>query len=194
MHSINLLPWREWQKQKQLYHLLQMIISVLFIIIVIVVSFHRYLNHQLIQYQAMQQETLNNSTKQSSKLKEIDILKGKIATYEKSLNLIKQLKIKQNIPLVILDVLAEKIPSNTSINAIRYQNQVITLIGQAKDNKTIALFVEHLKTTAIFNDINLEEVTINSKALLDQQFKISMTLDYRIPDTSKKESHHALSS
>jgi type IV pilus assembly protein PilM len=160
--SINLLPWRSInrQREKRLF-LLALIFSVM-VGILIVLSLHDMLvsktEYQLSKNNKIKQEI----SKLDSTLKKIDNLKDKSSSLEKRMLIFKELQNKQFKAFAALTAINNNIPDTILLKKIQYEGNSVTIYGEANSYDNILLFMKNIEKTKLFADFKLREVADNN--------------------------------
>lgn len=193
MHSINLLPWRECQKQKQLYRFFILMLSLLVIVITFLVILHHHINKELIKYKRIVNTSIIQMTQIKTSIYKIQIYKQKISKFDEQLKLNNQVLDKQHIILFALNKIVDEKPNQLMLESIAYKNKVFILLGQTMSNDSISAFIKHIKTLSIFNQVNLVEVNAKNQLSSTQQFKLNLSLNLKASIRLQEINYHALS-
>ena len=116
---------------------------------------------------AMTQEkaaALAEVARQDSMLKEVKNVEEERKKVTDKIGVIEQLKKNQQGPVRLLDEISRAIPVSVDLLTMTESGGNIDITGEAFSNDDIVKFVENLKASAFFNDINLLETSQKNKA------------------------------
>jgi len=88
----------------------------------------------------------------SAKLRQLQQQK---AIYEKKINLIERQKLRQGIPVKIMDELSTSLPDWVWLTEATYEKTLVRLKGKALSNNLIADYISNLETSGLFIEVNL---------------------------------------
>ncbi|MFB0564891.1 MAG: PilN domain-containing protein [Candidatus Aminicenantaceae bacterium] len=125
------------------------------------------------------QEEKNKLQHVTSKLNELEQQK---ALYERKINLITELKLKQELPVRIMDELSRSLPDWVWLTEATYDKQNIQIKGKALSNSLIADFISSLENSSYFSSVNLIS-SVQKNIRNDQFMEFSMTAK---PDLAQK--------
>ena len=114
-------------------------------------------------------------------IQQIERIKAEQQTLETKLGVIQELKVYSQLPVRLLDEIANLTPSSRMwLETLSLSNHQIALGGVALDNATIASFMEQVKASQLFTGAELRNSSQVDKA--GQKLKsFAMTLDARAP-------------
>lgn len=82
-------------------------------------------------------------------------LKQQKSIYEKKINLIESQKLRQGIPVRIMDELSSSLPDWVWLTEATYDKRVVRIKGKALSNNLIADYISNLENSDIFTEVNL---------------------------------------
>jgi len=88
----------------------------------------------------------------SIKLKQLQQQK---AIYQKKINLIERQKLRQGIPVRIMDELSGRLPDWVWLTEATYDKRVVRIKGKALSNNLIADYISNLENSDLFTEVNL---------------------------------------
>lgn len=88
----------------------------------------------------------------TAKLKQLEEQK---AIYEKKINLIESQKLRQGIPVRIMDELSKSLPDWVWLTEVTYDKQVVRIKGKALSNNLIADYISNLEGSGLYSEVNL---------------------------------------
>ncbi|MBI3802864.1 MAG: PilN domain-containing protein [Nitrospirae bacterium] len=118
---------------------------------------------------------------------ELGVLKGKVKeveNYEKDkkaveekINIIEQLRKNQSVPVFLLDQISKSLPDKVWLVNINQQNGTVDLEGKATTNGEIVDFINSLKKSPLFKDIQILESRQNLEGTISvYTFKLKWSL------------------
>jgi type IV pilus assembly protein PilN len=180
MIRINLLPTQKAKKGKKKVEiqsqliLASAVLSVLFLI----------LGYSWISLN----EKVDNLTTEKTKLTtELGVLKTKVKevenyerdkkAVEEKIGIIEQLRKNQSIPVLLLDQISRSLPEKVWLLNLNQQNGVIDLEGRATTNSEIVDFINNLKKSPLFKDVQIVESIQNMEGAISiYTFKLKWSL------------------
>jgi type IV pilus assembly protein PilN len=155
MIKINLLPYRDILKKKNIFnHLFTAAATLAGALLVILVA------NILItsRISAVERETVRVESEIANNKKiveEIEKLKAEKELYRKQLEVIENLKKGTKGPMLLLDRLATSMPERTWLLSLKQQGANLEIVGAALDNRSISLFMSNLKGSHYFDKVDL---------------------------------------
>lgn len=184
MIKINLLPYRDILKKKNIFnHGLVAALTLAFALLVVVIA------NILIttRISAVEREIVRVENEIASNKKiveEIEKLKQEKELYRKQFEIIENLKKGKKAPVLLLDRLALSIPEKIWLLSIKQQGSNLEIVGAALDNRFISIFMSNLKASKYFDKVDL--ITSERKLSKSGKSKEKMnvfTLTCSIPAT-----------
>ena len=165
MVHINLLPVRQIkQKAAARQQLFTFFLSFLLLLTVLgVLGFFQVSKANQLQHDITQLKT--EKQKHAKTLKLIKQLEKDKELIEKRIAIIKQLKKTSSLTVHVLDEVANLTPVDRMwLNSVTQSGASLTLEGMALDNRTIAKYMEDLKTSPYISNVNLVNTSLKSYA------------------------------
>ena len=162
--QINLLPWREQEREKQkkqfLYFAGACMALSLFIIILIHIFF---LFQQRIQKNRIQ---FLRTTIEKEQLYFNELLseKSQSEAWEKQLNFLVGLRKTNYGAIVLLNDLNQLVPNTISLNSVTRQDKKIVIQGVAKTDLQITFLMKKIASSIYFTDLQLSEISTQKGA------------------------------
>lgn len=184
MIRINLLPYREARKKENIRRQ----VSAYFLVIVFTCLTMFYLNTVLEKKIDNLNASIKSTKTQIGKYKKIN---QEIARIKKNLDILKKkmvvidnLELARRRPVKLLEMLTKEIiPKRMWLTDLTSKHNLVSIKGNALDNKTIADFMIRLETTLLFTEVNLRSIrhkVVDGKSI--KQFEINCT---KIPVPTK---------
>ena len=178
MAHVNLLPWREAQRQRHKKHY----ISSLVVISIVVLAVFWILG-EVIEQQIRNQNSRNSYLGQQisvldtqiERIKDIRSTKGEIA---QRMALIEQLQISKNVSPIVFDELARIVPAGVSFERMSRKGNLIEIVGISESNNRLSAFMRNLEQSEVFTSGELSSITADvstSNAVSDFKLTFSIT-------------------
>ena len=112
-----------------------------------------------------------------AKLEELELQK---AIFERKINLINQLKARQETAVRIMDELSKRLPEWVWLTDVSFEGQLITMKGNALSNNLIADYIFNLENSPHLSDVNL--ISSTQKTTKSAQYlEFLMNMNYVLP-------------
>lgn len=178
MAHVNLLPWREAQRQR---HKKQYIGSLVVISILVLAVF--WILGEVIEQQIRNQNSRNNYLEQQigvldtqiDRIKDIRSSKAEIA---QRMALIEQLQVSKNVSPIVFDELARIVPAGVSFEKLSRSGNLIEIVGISESNNRLSSFMRNLEQSDVFTSGILSSITADvstSNAVSDFKLTFSIT-------------------
>jgi type IV pilus assembly protein PilN len=179
MIRINLLPVPKARKQERL------IIEVIVAIVVIVAAFAvgHYLGEskasRIAGLRAENQVINEEINRYRARVGEVDKYKQKLQTLRDQLKVIESLQSGRSGPVRVLDELTEITPRRLWVTSLRETNQKVVLQGVGEDGPIIADFIDSLKQSKYFSNVELQNLQLQEQSGVRlQRFTINLDVKY----------------
>jgi type IV pilus assembly protein PilN len=180
MIKINLLSQlraKKVKKQAEIQYQLWLFGGFLVLAVVVLGYLWFYLNDRITNLQteriAMDQ-TLNQL---KVKVKEVENFEKDKKNFEEKINVIQQLKFNQSGPVHLLDEVSRNLPARVWLVALTQNNRNVSIEGKAITNSEIVDFIDNLKKTQFFSNIELLESRQATEGNVPiYNFKLSATM------------------
>jgi len=156
MIEINLLPVRAARKRESLRFQLTIFSLILAFIIIIIAymswSANKHEARIATQFKLVQEDLI----RLEKEVGEIEEIKQRKAKLEQKLNVIKDLDKGRLRAAYILGELSQRTPEKVWIESLDKSGKDLKIAGVALDNETVANFMEALRKSKYFNEVELE--------------------------------------
>lgn len=155
MIKINLLPYRDILKKKNIFNHLFTAAATLAAALLVIVVANILITSRI---SAVERETVRVESEIATNKKiveEIEKLKAEKELYRKQLEVIENLKKGTKGPMMLLDRLATSMPERTWLLSLKQQGANLEIVGAALDNRSISLFMSNLKGSNYFAKVDL---------------------------------------
>lgn len=179
MIKINLLPTKAKQKKESTYA--QLIVAAIAIVIAIMFAF--FLNQVVQRKLDNEQVVINDLNAKLNKLKsvieKVEEYKKEKQDLESKISAIKQLNDQRTGPVKFLAEFARVLPERAWITTFKEVEKAVTLEGVAADGPTVTAFVDNLRGSKFFSNIDLLRVEqVLEKGANRQKFYINCNVNY----------------
>lgn len=163
MIKINLLPKAEVKKvgKKVEVRLTGDILKKLLIataipalLIIVVLAYFEFTKTNIQKDIEKNRKILAELQKKIDEIKKFEVLNKE---FERKTKLIEDLKNKQSAPVTLFSTIAKKVPDGVWLTSMGYNEGTISLEGFGFSNFNVVSFVENLKSSPEFQDVNLTE-------------------------------------
>jgi type IV pilus assembly protein PilN len=178
MAHVNLLPWREAQRQR---HKKQYITSLVIISIAVLAVF--WILGEVIEQQIRNQNSRNHYLEQQisvldSQIERIKDIRSSKAEIAQRMALIEQLQVSKNVSPIVFDELARIVPVGVSFEKMSRSGNLIEIVGISESNNRLSAFMRNLEQSDVFTSGVLSSITADvstSNALSDFKLTFSIT-------------------
>ncbi|OGW59220.1 MAG: hypothetical protein A3D21_08520 [Nitrospirae bacterium RIFCSPHIGHO2_02_FULL_42_12] len=181
MIKINLLPTKKARKTFTIEVGFKSNVMIFIIIIVVVVLFEGFTWYWLnssISSLTQEKQTLSVKLKElTGKVTEVENFEKDKKIYEDKIEIIQNLKKNQEGPVHMLDEISHRLPERVWLVSIKETGGNINIIGSGMTNDAIVKYVNNLKATNIFKNVQL----IESRQVIDSGVPIySFSLTFTV--------------
>jgi len=164
MARINLLPWREEQRQeRQRQFMLSILVT--FILGVILVFMIGLVFDQKIAYQNARnqiiQEEIGRLQARINRIRALEETRTRLLSRKR---IIEELQASRSLTVEMLDQLAKSIPVGLTLNAISQQGTAVRLTGFSQSNARVSAYLQSLQDNPLFRDPELSVVRTAQRA------------------------------
>ena len=185
MARINLLPWREEQRQERQRQFLVALLmtAILGVVLVFVVGmvFDQKINHQQARNELIKGE-IHQLEERIKKIDELERIRARLISRKQ---VIERLQASRSTTVELLDNMAKSIPVGVTLTTIRQQGQSLELSGSSQSNARVSAYLRELKTNDLF--LNPQLVFVRSApnpATAIEPYVFSIKVNQRPPKTA----------
>lgn len=164
MTTLNLLPWREQQRQERNRRLLTGCIGAWLITAGLVFLASQYVNGQIDHQRARNQFMQAEIAKLDRVIREIDTLKQKKQDLLARMEVIQQLQANRAQIVHVFDDLVHKLPTGVYLESVNKSGRTISLKGVAQSNGRVSNLMRNLDSSDWFDNASLEVVDVTDQA------------------------------
>lgn len=188
MAHVNLLPWREAQRQR---HKKQYITSLVIISIAVLAVF--WILGEVIDQQIRNQNSRNHYLEQQigvidTQIERIKDIRSSKAEIAQRMALIEQLQVSKNVSPIVFDELARIVPAGVSFEKMSRSGNLIEIVGISESNNRLSSFMRNLEQSDVFTNGVLSSITADvstSNAVSD--FKLTFSITPKIAPVQNTE-------
>ncbi len=163
MIRINLLPTKKLRKQLGIKQEL-LLSGLTFVFIIIILGLFWMWQSKTIERLTFEKDQKQQKLDQIKKVvTEVEQFKKDKELYEQKINIIKDLEAQQSGPVHILDELSINVPDKLWFESMALKGNSLTLSGYAFANIAIVDFVNNLKRSPYFQNVQLLESKLSEK-------------------------------
>lgn len=188
MAHVNLLPWREAQRQR---HKKQYLGSLVVISILVLAVF--WILGEVIEQQIRNQNSRNNYLQQQigvldTQIERIKDIRSSKAEIAQRMALIEQLQVSKNVSPIVFDELARIVPVGVSFEKLSRNGNLIEIVGVSESNNRLSSFMRNLEQSDVFTSGILSSITADvstSNAVSD--FKLTFSITQKVAPVQNAE-------
>lgn len=185
MAHINLLPWREKQRQYQKQQYLGGLFAVAAIVGLIFWFVAGAIDQRIANQNSRNAYLQGEIAKLDMQIAEIQKIKESKNAIEQRMALIEQLQISRNVSPIIFDELARIVPPGVSFRSMQRRGNRIEIEGISDSNNRLSDFMRRLESSKVFGPGELSSIVADPDA---NKAISEYTLTFRIaPDLSPIE-------
>jgi len=188
MARINLLPWREEQRQERQRHFMSMLLMTAILGVVLVfltgVVYEQKSKHQQVRNELVKKEIRQLETR----IKRIDQLERTRARLISRKQVIERLQASRSMTVELLDNLAMSIPVGVTLATIRQPGPTLSLGGSSQSNARVSAYLKELELNDLFLNPQLGFVRSAPKpGTATEPYEFSIKVNLRPPKTTDDE-------
>jgi type IV pilus assembly protein PilN len=188
MAHVNLLPWREAQRQR---HKKQYITSLVIISIAVLAVF--WILGEVIEQQIRNQNSRNNYLEQQigvldTQIERIKNIRSSKAEIAQRMALIEQLQVSKNVSPIVFDELARIVPAGVSFEKMSRSGNLIEIVGISESNNRLSAFMRNLEQSDVFTNGVLSSITADVSTLnAVSDFKLTFSITPKVAPIQNTE-------
>ena len=162
MAHVNLLPWREKQRQHQKQQYLAGLLAVAAIVGLIFWFIGQAIDQQINNQNSRNQYLEREIAILDAQIGEIKTVKEKKSAIEQRMALIEQLQASRNIAPIVFDDLAKLVPPGVAFETMTRTNNRIEIEGVSDSNNRLSDFMRALENSKVFVAAELSTIKSDS--------------------------------
>ena len=181
MAHINLLPWREKQRQHQKQQYLLGLVAVAAIMGLIFWFIAQAFDQQINNQNSRNQFLQGQISALDAQIGEIKKVKENKSALEQRMALIEQLQANRNVTPVVFDKLASIVPAGVTFEAMSRAGNRINIEGTSDSNNRLSDFMRALENSDTFIGAELSSIKADSStAIAVSDFKLTFLINPNI--------------
>ncbi len=164
MARINLLPWRDWERERRKKEFLVNIGAVLVVGLGLVFAGGWYLDGNIERQNDRNKFLESEITVLDMKIVEISNLKKKRDELLARMRVIQELQGNRPVIVRVFDELVRTLPKGAHFRKLQMQNNVLTVEGTAESNNRISSLMRNLDGSEWFAEPNLKSIKEDDKS------------------------------
>ncbi|MAI37958.1 PilN domain-containing protein [Alteromonas sp.] len=164
MAHVNLLPWREKQRQHQKQQYLAALVAVAAIVGLIFWFVGQAIDQQISHQNSRNQFLEREIAALDNQIGDIKKVKENKSAIEQRMTLIEQLQASRNISPIVFDELAKLVPSGVAFNTMARTGNSIKIEGTRDSNNRLSDFMRALDSSDTFVSAELSTIKSDSSA------------------------------
>jgi type IV pilus assembly protein PilN len=186
MAHINLLPWREWERERRKNEFLVRGAGALLAGALVVFMAGWYLDSAIDRQNARNQFVKDKIVVLDKQIKEIADLRQKREQLLARMRVIQDLQGNRPVIVRVFDEAVRTLAKGVYFNSAKMQGKVISIDGTAESNNRISALMRNLESSEWFSDPNLKGIKENSK-LGGQSSNFQLTVNQTSPKRAGAE-------
>lgn len=158
MARINLLPWREWERERKRKEFLGNLAGVLVAGVAIVLLVGMYLNGRIETQDARNQFLQEKIADLDRKIAEIEDLQKTRDELLARMRVIQELQGNRPVIVRVFDELVRTLAKGVHFKSLKKQGNVLTVEGEAESNNRISSLMRNLDNSDWFANPNLKSI------------------------------------
>ncbi|OPX54496.1 type IV pilus assembly protein PilN [Oceanospirillum multiglobuliferum] len=175
MPRINLLPWREEQRQQRQQQFIRILVLVVLVAVLLIAGVA-----QLIKQQQQTQQNRNNFIRlqieqQNSEIKEVQALRKQRSTLLAWIDIVHQLQSDRSHIVSQLNLLARAAVDDLYFTSVQQTDGYLIIKGEAKNNRQISDLMRHLAHSELMKEPLLTDVSTSQINTGFSQFTLQIS-------------------
>ena len=158
MANINLLPWREWERERRQKEFLTQLAVILLIGAGLVLGFGQYLNGRIDEQSARNQLVTTEIKKLDDKIAEIKELRRQREDLLARMRVIQELQGNRPVIVRVFDQVVKTLASGVHYYSLEMKGRNLTVTGVAESNNRISSLMRNLDGSDWFAQPNLKGI------------------------------------
>ena len=159
----------------------------LLIVLVVIGGMFYFQNRAINNEKKLLQKAREERRKLAHIVKDLKELQQKKLLVERKIELINNLRAKQEAPVIMMDELSKNLPDWVWLTSLKFKANKVEIKGRALSNNLIADYITNLNRSPYFTNVNLidsTQKTIKGEAILE--FTLTSEFNYQPYSEEKK--------
>lgn len=158
MYALNLLPWREWRRQRGVRQLQGMLLGTALLALVGVVLLDRQANHRLVSQGAANAQWREAIDQLEAPVARMHSLAAQGDALLQQAQVLEALQHAPSPGAQVLGLLARRVPPGVQLTRLVLEGRALRLEGVAQGRAPVTRLMSHLGQSPGLGDIRLQEV------------------------------------
>ncbi|KTD82921.1 PilN domain-containing protein [Legionella waltersii] len=178
MTQINLLPWREQQREQEKKMFTTMLLIGIVVSAVIVFLIDSYASHLVSSQVARNQLLQSEIARLDEQIKEIKSLRQTREGLISRMSIVQNLQSTRTLMVHLFDELIKVMPPGIYVTKLQRENDIVTLWGYSESNTSISILMRSIEANIWIQNPVLTEIKKDdkSKQAANNEFKLSFVL------------------
>ncbi|MCZ6889912.1 MAG: PilN domain-containing protein [Gammaproteobacteria bacterium] len=179
MAHINLLPWRQWERERKKNEFLANLAGVLVLGAVMVFSAGWYLDDQITTQQSRNQFLRGKIAVLDERIAEIRSLEAKRVQLLERMRVIQDLQGNRPIIVRVFDELVQTLARGVHYESLSLRDKTLSVTGTAESNNRISSLMRNIDASAWFADPNLKQIKETNTGVYEGDQVANFELSFR---------------
>tara|TARA_R110000744_G_scaffold166006_1_gene283062 strand:- start:2998 stop:3579 length:582 start_codon:yes stop_codon:yes gene_type:complete len=186
---INLLPWREAQRQQHKKNYLTMLVAIGVSMVLLMFAVSKAMDSLIVTQERRNQFLTAELVKIDAQIGEIKRIRQSKDAIEQRMTLIEQLEVSRNAAPIVLDELARVVPPGVSFARFSRTINRVEIDGVSDSNNRLANFMRNVSDSTVFNDGELSSIVADTTAAdAVSEFKLKFNISPSVaPDFNQPQ-------
>lgn len=158
MATINLLPWRQWERERKQAQFLASLAGVFALGAILVMGAGFVLNNDFDEQKRLNERLEADIAELDGKITEIAALETQREELLSRMRIIQELQGNRPIIVRVFDEIVRKLSKGVHFNSLKMQGNVLSAAGVAESNNRISTLMRNLNGSTWFTKPNLKSI------------------------------------
>ncbi len=163
MTRINLLPWREEQRQERQKQFVTIVSLAIVLMLSILGAIHFQISNIIDYHNERNSYVQNEINLVNSQITEISDLQKVRKSLIERMNVIQDLQVSRPSIVHLFNELVSTVPNGVFLKELKQEEGIITIIGEAESNTRVSAYMRKLNKSEWLTDPNLKIISIQDK-------------------------------
>lgn len=164
MARINLLPWRQEERERRNKEFLTLVVAVTLLALLSAFATWSYFNNELEEQRDANDRITQENSRLDAVLTEIDTLEQRREDIISRMQVIQDLQGRRPIPVHLWDDIAKAIPPALYINNLKREDDLLTFTGLADNPNVVSSLIRNLDSSAWMGNSAVRNIQQNISA------------------------------
>ena len=158
MANINLLPWREWERERKQKEFVAQIGIVVAVAALLIFGFGQFLNTSIEGQDGRNQYLTGKISELDKKIAEISNLRSQREDLLARMRVIQELQGNRSVIVRVFDQMVQTLANGIHYGKLEMIGSALSVEGVAESNNRISALMRNLNESAIFDSPNLRSI------------------------------------